>query len=64
MTKSRALNTLQSVERILRDVGRLESLSPSQRSQLKSSALREAATIDDIVRFVKRLDQEAQRLRE
>jgi hypothetical protein len=58
MTKSKAVSTLEEIEGLLRDVGRLDSLSPSQRAALASRALSAVRDIDDVVRLVKRLDRE------
>jgi hypothetical protein len=62
MTRSQAVNTLENVERILRETGRLNSLSPSQLSSLASRAQSAASGIDDVVRLLKKLDREIKAL--
>ena len=58
MTRSQAVSTLEDVEHILREVGRLDSLSPSQMSSLASRARSAASSIDDVVRLLKKLDRQ------
>lgn len=59
MTRNQAVGILENVERILREAGRFDSLSPSQRSSLSSRAQSAASSIDDVVRLLKKLDREA-----
>ena len=58
MIRSQAVSTLEDVEHILREVGRLDSLSPSQMSSLASRARSTASSIDDVVRLLKKLDRQ------
>jgi hypothetical protein len=62
MIRSQAVSILEDVERILRDAGRLDSLSPSQLSSLASRARSAASSIDDVVRLLKKLDREVKGL--
>jgi hypothetical protein len=58
MTRSQAVDTLENIEGILREVSRLDSLSMQERSNVMSRAQREVSNIDDVVRLLKRLDSE------
>jgi hypothetical protein len=58
MTTRGAIDILETVQQILRDAGRLESLSRLERSNLPSRAESEVSNIDDVVRFLKNLDRE------
>jgi hypothetical protein len=58
MTRSQAVSTLEDVECILREVGRLDSLSPSQLSSLESRARSAASSIYDVVWLLKKLDRQ------
>jgi hypothetical protein len=58
MTTRGAIEILETIQQILRDVGRLEALSPLERSQLPPRAEPEVSNIDDIVRLLRNLDRE------
>jgi hypothetical protein len=58
MTTRRAIDILENVEQILRDVARLESLPPLERSSLSFRADGEVGNIDDVIRLLKEMDQE------
>jgi hypothetical protein len=58
MTRSQAVSTLEDVECILREVGRLDSLSPSQLSSLESRARSADSSIYDVVWLLKKLDRQ------
>jgi hypothetical protein len=62
MTKTQAIYTLQDIERLLNKASRLNTSSPVGQSDLQrmqSEARRGSSQIQDIIRLIKRLDQEA-----
>ena len=58
MTTPGAIGILETVQQILQDAGRLESLSRLERSNLSSRAQSEVSNIDEVVRLLKNLDRE------
>ena len=61
MTRSQAVCALENIERILREVSRLNSSTSSQLETLAARASHAAAEVDDVVRLLKKLDREAER---
>jgi hypothetical protein len=61
MTKTGAVDCLERIEKVLRDVEAYDSLGAAQRAELKRQASSERREIDNVVSFIKRLDRDARR---